>query len=112
MKKRVRLTESDLHRIVKESVKRILSESNEGRIEKVYTGKSGKKYHASIEKPSRLKSGELYCGFESWVEEDEENTYVEGGIWLEDGWVVDFEGCGVLPKAVKKALAEMGYQAD
>ncbi len=112
MRKRVRLTESDLHRIVRESVKRMLSESNEGIVEKVYTGKSGEKYHVSIEKPSRLKAGELYCGFESWVEEDEENTYVEGGVWLEDGWVVDFEGCGVLPKAVKKALAEMGYQAD
>jgi len=117
MKKRIRLTEGDLHRIVKESVKRVLKESNNDRIEKAYHGKdSGKVYHVSIENPGPLKhtngTKELYCGFESWVEGDEENTYVEGGIWIEDGWVVDFDGCGVLPKAVKKALGEMGIQAD
>ena len=112
MKRITRLTESDLHRIVKESVKRILSESNEGRIEKVYTGENGAKYHVSIDKPSRIKSGQLYCGFEYWVEEWEEDSYIEGGIWIEDGYVVDFDGCGVLPKAVKKALAEMGIQTD
>ena len=109
MKQRIRLTESDLHRIVKESVNRVLNEissPNRGMIEKSYKKPNGQKVHVKID---NITPNDNYCGFEYW---DDMNNYIEGGIWIVDGWVSDFEGCGVLPAEVKKALAEMGIQAD
>jgi hypothetical protein len=38
MKKRIKLTESDLHRIVKESVRRVLNENTKDRYVLVYDG--------------------------------------------------------------------------
>ena len=113
-KKTIRLTESDLHRIIKESVNKVLNEISSpkrGMIEKSYKKPNGQKVHVKIDS---ISPNDNYCAFEYWEDTDwqDMDNYIEGGIWIEDGWVADFEGCAVLPIAVKNALAEMGIQAD
>ena len=55
MKKRIRLTESDLHRIVKESVNRILREGLVGPEEWKYQGDKEDKYMWALKKDAEKK---------------------------------------------------------
>ena len=100
-------TESKIHRIIKESVRRIISEKTEGtvKISKRYKTKKGIVLCVDIE----IDTTEGYGSFEYWHKDMEDDTYMEGGLWIEDNEVVDFDGCFDLPKAVKKALNDSGY---
>jgi len=46
-----------------------------------------------------------------WDEDDEE-TYSEGGLWFEDKTLTDYDGCYELPEEVKMALKELGYELE
>lgn len=43
---------------------------------------------------------------------DDEQTYSEGGLWFEDKWLVDYDGCYELPEEVLMALHDLGYKED
>ena len=45
-------------------------------------------------------------------DEDDEETYSEGGLWFETSWLVDYDGCYELPKEVLMALHELGYKEE
>lgn len=115
MKKTIRLTESTLRKIVKESVKSVLNESKNGNFEKTYRTKSGKEIHVSIERPSGINDNERYGGWECWSDDmcDSfgDSYYVSGGLWIDPRTkeVIDYDGVFELPKAVKKALSELGF---
>ena len=109
----VRLTESQLRGIIREAVKSALNESpyqdNGLKINKVLTSKNGT-YHFCVNIEMEKKSeNEMVGGFEYYVKEDEENTYLEGYLYIVDNEVEDFDGCYDLPKAVKKVLNDEGY---
>ena len=107
MKQTINIKASDLQNIIKESVRRIISEKTEGtvKISKRYKTKKGIVLCVDIE----IDTTEGYGSFEYWHENMEDDTYMEGGLWIEDNEVVDFDGCFDLPKAVKKALNDSGY---
>ena len=42
-------------------------------------------------------------------DEDDEETYSEGGLWFEGQELFDYDGCYVLPKEVALAIKECGY---
>ena len=112
----VRLTESKLKQIIAEELKKALNESYpQGtglNIKKVLTSKNGK-YHFCVNIEMEKKSeNEMEGGFEYYVKEDEENTYLEGYLYIVDNEVEDFDGCYDLPKAVKKVLNDEGYSTD
>jgi len=44
-------------------------------------------------------------------DEDDEETYLEGSLWL-DGKVVDYDGCYDLPTEVVLAIKECGYNVN
>lgn len=46
-----------------------------------------------------------------WDEDDDE-TYAEGGIWFEDMELVGYDGCYGLPEEVKMAVRELGYEVN
>ena len=48
MKRKIRLTESDLHKIIKESVKKILKESDTGNFDDFYDGEEKKVWKAVV----------------------------------------------------------------
>lgn len=61
----------------------------------------------------------VYAGYEdgegSWEyqsDEDDEETYSEGGLWFEDKTLVDYDGCYELPEEVQLALNELGYSLE
>lgn len=61
----------------------------------------------------------VYSGDEdgdgSWEyqsDEDDEETYFEGGLWFEEKEVVDYDGIYELPKEVKLAIRDMGYEIE
>lgn len=76
-------------------------------ISKVYISKNGYKHHAEIKIHANG-----FGSFEYWVEDHDEETYVEGSLSVEGKEVIDFDGCFDLPKAVKKALNDNGYATD
>lgn len=45
-------------------------------------------------------------------DEDDEETYVEGGLWFEGKEVVDYDGIYELPEEVKMAIRDMGYEIE
>lgn len=57
-----------------------------------------------------IRPDENYGYFES--NSDDEFDYVEGGLWFEDGELVDFDGCGILPEEVGEAINELGYKCN
>ena len=61
----------------------------------------------------------VYTGYEdgtgSWEyqsDEDDEETYSEGGLWFEDKTLVDYDGCYELPEEVVMAVTELGFNVD
>lgn len=51
-------------------------------------------------------------GSGSWeyqADEDDEETYSEGGLWFEGKELVDYDGCFELPKEVAIAVKDLGY---
>lgn len=42
-------------------------------------------------------------------EDGDDETYQEGGLWLEGENVVDYDGCACLPEQIVIALKDMGY---
>ena len=61
----------------------------------------------------------VYAGYEdgtgSWEyqsDEDDEETYSEGGLWFEGRELVDYDGCFELPEEVKLALQELGFKME
>ena len=82
------------------------------KIEKVLTGKnSGLHYHVVISL-DESENGLLSGDFEYWIEDDEEETYMEGRLYIEGNEVVDFDGCYDLPNAVKHVLNKNGYSTN
>ena len=45
-------------------------------------------------------------------DEDDEETYSEGGLWFEDKWLADYDGCYELPEEVEMAIKELVYKID
>lgn len=45
-------------------------------------------------------------------DEDDEETYMEGGIWFDGKQIDDYDGCFELPEEVVAALNELGYSLD
>lgn len=59
----------------------------------------------------------IYAGYEdgegSWEyqsDEDDEETYSEGGLWFEGKELVDYDGCYELPEEVILAIKELEYE--
>lgn len=50
----------------------------------------------------------------SWEyqEDDDEETYMEGGIWFDGKHIEDYDGCFELPEEVKVALKDLGFTMD
>lgn len=53
-----------------------------------------------------------YGSWEYQSDEDDEQTYSEGGLWFEDKWLADYDGCYELPEEVEMAIKELGYKID
>ena len=53
-----------------------------------------------------------YGSWEYQEDEDDEETYNEGGLWFEDKELVDYDGCFELPEEVKLALDDLGYRFE
>lgn len=53
-----------------------------------------------------------YGSWEYQEDEDDEETYMEGGIWFDGKQVEDYDGCFELPDEVITALNELGYSFD
>ena len=58
----------------------------------------------------------IHAGYEdgtgSWEyqsDEDDEETYSEGGLWFEGKELVDYDGCYELLKEVAMAVKDLGY---
>ena len=45
-------------------------------------------------------------------DEDDEETYSDGGLWFEEKKVVDYDGIYELPEEVKLAIRDMGYEIE
>lgn len=45
-------------------------------------------------------------------DEDDEETYSEGGLWFEGKELVDYDGCYELPEEVALAVRELGYHVE
>ena len=45
-------------------------------------------------------------------DENDEETYSEGGLWFEGKELVDYDGCFELPKEVVMAVLELGFDID
>lgn len=50
-----------------------------------------------------------YGSWEIQENEDDEETYSEGGLWFEGRDLVDYDGCYELPQEVALAVNELGY---
>lgn len=50
--------------------------------------------------------------WECQMDEADEETYSEGGLWFDGKELVDYDGCFELPDAVRIALKELGYSWD
>ena len=53
-----------------------------------------------------------YGSWEYQEDEDDEETYMEGGIWFDGKQIEDYDGCFELPEEVVAALNELGYSID
>ena len=53
-----------------------------------------------------------YGSWEYQEDEDDEETYMEGGIWFDGKQVEDYDGCFELPEEVKIALKDLVYTMD
>ncbi len=53
-----------------------------------------------------------YGSWEYQEDEDDEETYMEGGIWFDGKQIEDYDGCFELPEEVVAALNELGYSLD
>ena len=51
-------------------------------------------------------------GWEFQEDEDDEDSYLEGGLWFENRELVDFDGAYELPEKVISALKKLGYKID
>ncbi len=51
-----------------------------------------------------------YGSWEFQEDEDDEETYSEGGLWFEGMELVDYDGCFELPEEVAAAIKELGYK--
>ena len=119
---RIRLNESDLHRIVKESVRKVLNEigTSTKRDECIehdsrrYTSKDGRQHQVGITLFGDDKGdigtykGEYYY----YVVGNKEDTYIKGNLYIENSRLIDYDGCINLPKAVRKCLNDKGYNVD
>ena len=53
-----------------------------------------------------------YGSWEFQADEDDEETYSEGGLWFEGKELVDYDGCYELPEEVRMALTELGIKYE
>ena len=53
-----------------------------------------------------------YGSWEYQEDDDDEETYMEGGIWFDGKQIEDYDGCFELPEEVVAALNELGYSLD
>lgn len=54
-------------------------------------------------------------GYGSWEyqsDEDDEETYFEGGLWFDENEVVDYDGINELPEEVKMAIMDIGCEIE
>lgn len=112
MKKTIKLTESKLRDMIHEAVNSAMNESyyqgNGLKINKVLTSKNGTRHFCVNIVMDKEGENEMKGGFEYWVKENED-TYIEGSLYIVGNEVMDFDGCYDLPKAVKKVLNDEGY---
>jgi hypothetical protein len=102
----VRINQTELSEIIKETVTKILKESSQEQKIKKFRTKSG----APVEVVINL-SDDGEGDFEYSIDGGNID-YVSGYLRVEDNEVVDFDGCYDLPKAVKLTLKEMGISCD
>jgi len=51
----------------------------------------------------------------SWefqADEEDGETYSEGGLWIDNNVVEDYDGCYELPEEVRMALTDLGYKYE
>ena len=102
----IRINQTELNEIIKETVSKILKESSQETKIKKFRTKSG----APVEVVINLSvDGE---GDFEYSVDGGDIDYVSGYLRVEDNEVVDFDGCYDLPKAVKLTLKEMGISCD
>lgn len=127
-KNRIRLTESQLHRVIKESVKRVLKESGDtpevalkiGKVDARNTltnkGKKNDAYNHFFHKNGELtfpENGDFYYdGYDDYIEQAIRNCIDERGL---DGFIriicrfmIDYAD----PASVRACLDDMGYEDD
>ena len=102
----IRINQTELNEIIKETVSKILKESSQETKIKKFRTKSG----APVEVVINLSvDGE---GDFEYSVDGGDIDYVSGYLRVEDNEVIDFDGCYDLPKAVKLTLKEMGISCD
>lgn len=108
MSNKINLTENEIVSIVKEAVETILASDNVGAMHKIkkFRTKSGKPVEVEI---TLDENGE---GDFEYSIDGGEYDYISGMLIVEDGEVVDFDGCYDLPKAVRITLKEMGIECN
>lgn len=45
------------------------------------------------------------------VDDSDDNYYVEGGLWIENGEIVEYDGVYYLPKEIRPLLSKMGWNS-
>ena len=75
-----------------------------------------KKVRDSVSTEYKFDNGAWVCvyieyeggAWEYQSDENNEETYSEGGLWFDDNELVDYDGCFELPEEVKLALKDRG----
>lgn len=53
-----------------------------------------------------------YGSWEHMSDEDDDETYFEGGLWFEGKTLVDYDGCYELPQVVITILEDEGFDCS
>lgn len=53
-----------------------------------------------------------YGSWEYQEDEDDEETYSEGGLWFDGKLLEDYDGCYELPEEVRMAMTDLGYKYE
>ena len=102
MKKIIRLTESDLHRIIKRSVNRVLKESDTGDFEDYYSGEESQ--------PQQPQEQDIINKLLGLGLRDVTNAYATALGADSDGWDEDGDYEYVNPEVIKQFLSTSGAQ--
>ncbi len=59
-----------------------------------------------------LSIDEEFGSWEHQSDEDDEETYSSGSLWVDGKVLTDYDGCYQLPKEVEVALMDLGYSLE